>query len=619
MKRSGPGILLILLFVIFATCSDIKISETNLFSDYYAQLQRNNYVSYDSLMHFYQKLDSVHTLYPIPELQFLKITTEGRLYFRRADYARSTQKYREANNVLSNLHKSDTLTALNHMSIGLNFMNMAVFDSAFVYFGRSLNVYQRNGNKKMQHVVKANMAQTYYNKRDAESASRIISETLSENPHTSVELNLQHLKANILGSSGEIDSAMLLDLQMIGKYASESDNYLLSSFYNNLALCYLEKGDVDSALHYCTKSYQADSVAGIEVQMAANLVLMGDIYRNTGKKQRASDYYQKALKVFSDNSNNDKKYWIYETLAKWAHADSDYKLLAQHQDSMLSTYRLMNRIELTRSIEMLNIEFETERKNRQIEIQESKIHFQKLILILIIISALLIFTAVWLYYQNKDKKARLRIAEQDRKVSEMLIEAEQNERSRIARDLHDGVNQKLAVMKMHLSMVNDSKTEAFSKVAELLDQTIVDVRGISHNLYPKDLEKGIVTALENLCEQNNFVNKDIKFKLNVNESIYKAELTKNIQLVIYRLVQEISNNALKYSKASEVNIYLAVINRKIELRISDNGVGFDASSSEKLKGIGLNNIFERIKQISGKVKISTGDKKGTSYYIELPA
>jgi signal transduction histidine kinase len=236
-----------------------------------------------------------------------------------------------------------------------------------------------------------------------------------------------------------------------------------------------------------------------------------------------------------------------------------------------------------------------------------------------IISALLIFTAVWLYYQNKDKKARLRIAEQDRKVSEMLIEAEQNERSRIARDLHDGVNQKLAVMKMHLSMVNDSKTEAFSNVEELLEQTIVDVRAISHNLYPKDLEKGVVAALENLCEQNNFVNNDIQFKLNIEDSVSQANLSKNIQLVIYRLVQEITNNALKYSKASEVSINLNVVNNRIDLRISDNGIGFMIDTPGKSKGIGMSNILDRIKQISGEVNISSSENKGTSYYIELPA
>lgn len=621
MRRVFTVIFFLTLFIsiLLVSCTKDKIEDNSLFNKYYTLLQKNNYAPYDSLLSFYQQLDSITAEYSSQQLHFLKTTAEGRLYYRRGDYERSTQKYREANQKIESVEGVDSLKALNIMSIGLNFMNRAAFDSAFLYFEKALNVYEFTGNKKMIHVVKTNMAQAYYNKRDIESALRIINETLNDNPRKSVVINLQHLKANILGSEGKIDSAMLIDREVIGSYVRDEEDYHVSSIYNNLALCYLDKGFIDSALYYCNKSYQIDSLAGMEVQMAANLVLMGDIYRSTGNKKAAENYYQKAINTFTDRNNIDKKYWIYEKLSKWAKADGDYKLLAQHQDSMLVTYQLMNKLELTRSIELLKIEFETERKNKQIEHQETKIHSQKLILLLIIISAILIFTAIWLYYQNKEKKARLLSAEKDQKVSEMLIEAEQNERSRIARDLHDGVNQKLAVMKMHLSMLNDSKTEAFENVVQLLEQTIVDVRAISHNLYPKDLEKGIVTALENLCEQNNFVNQTIKFRLEISENFTKANLNKNVQLVIYRIVQEITNNALKYSQASEVNIQLDVNNNRIDLRISDNGIGFIIDSPEKSNGIGLNNILSRIKQISGKVNISTGENKGTSYYIEIPA
>ncbi len=621
MRRVCPVFFLIipLILIFLVSCTKNKNGDNVLFNKYYALLQKNNYVPYDSLLSFYKQLDSISVEYSSPQVQFLKTTTEGRLYYRRGDYERSTQKYREANQKIESIEGVDSLKALNIMSIGLNFMNRAVFDSAFLYFEKALNVYELTRNTKMMHVVKANMAQAYYNKRDIESALQIISETLNDNPHKSVVINLQHLKANILGSEGKIDSAMSIDKEVIGSFARDEEDYHISSIYNNLALCYLEKGLLDSALYYCNKSYHTDSLAGMEVQMAANLVLMGDIYRNTGNKKVAENYYLKAINTFTDKNNIDKKYWIYEKLSKWAKVDGNYKLVAQYQDSMLATYQLINKLEFTRSIELLKIEFETERKNKQIEHQETKIRSQNVILLLIIISAILIFTAIWLYYQNKEKKARLRIAEQDQKVSEMLIEAEQNERSRIARDLHDGVNQKLAVMKMHLSMMNDLKTEAFVNVSELLEQTIAEVRAISHNLYPKDLEKGIASALENLCEQNNFVNHAIKFKLKISENFTKANLNKNVQLVIYRIVQEITNNALKYSQASEVNIQLDIINNKIDLFISDNGIGFTMDSPEKSSGIGLNNILSRINQISGKVNISTGENKGTSYYIEIPA
>ncbi len=296
----------LVLFVLLISCTKTENSENDLFSEYYALLQKNNYTPYDSLINFYRQLDSVLAKNSSPKLQFLKTTTEGRLYYRRGDYERSTQKYREANLKIESFVGTDSLIALNNMSAGLNFMNRALFDSAFLYFEKALHTYQLLGNTKMMHVVKANMAQAYYNKRDIESSLRIINRTLTDNPHKSVKLNLQHIKANILGSSGKIDSAMLLDREIIRKYALDNDNYLLSSFYNNLALCYLEKEEIDSALYYCKKSFQTDSVAAMEVQMAANLVLMGDIFRNIGNKVNAEAVYRKALNLFTDKNNIDK-------------------------------------------------------------------------------------------------------------------------------------------------------------------------------------------------------------------------------------------------------------------------------------------------------------------------
>lgn len=201
----------------------------------------------------------------------------------------------------------------------------------------------------------------------------------------------------------------------------------------------------------------------------------------------------------------------------------------------------------------------------------------------------------------------------------MLVETEQNERSRIARDLHDSVSQKLAVMGMHLSLIETTQTEAVDNVTTMLQQAIADVRGISHNLYPKDLEKGILPALEHLCEQNNFANHDMGFSLKTDEAVRKAGLAKNIELVLFRIVQELTNNALKYSIATEVYIELGLKDGKIALNVADNGIGFDSAHLENAKGIGLKNMMDRIRQIGGKVDIQSSEGKGTRFIIEIPA
>jgi len=172
-------------------------------------------------------------------------------------------------------------------------------------------------------------------------------------------------------------------------------------------------------------------------------------------------------------------------------------------------------------------------------------------------------------------------------------------------------------MGMHLSLIETPQVEAVDRVTEMLQQTIVDVRGISHNLYPKDLENGILPALEHLCEQNNFANHDLGFSLKVDESVREAGLSKNIELVLFRIVQELTNNALKYSEASEVVVELGLKNGLIALKVADNGIGFDPALLETAKGIGLRNLMERIRQIGGTVAIES--KEGTRFDIEIPA
>jgi len=607
----------LLLALLLSNCKREQPNNDPVFDRLYLEFQNNNHVEYDSLLGFYHRLDAAGSVKRPELILFLKKSTEGRLYFREAKYAESNRKYMEANNLLGKSVGADSLIALNYMGAGINFTNMGVFDSAFYYYRKALSIYDRLDNKRMGHVVNANMAQAYYNKRDPEKAMEIIGKLASDSVDKSILLTILHLKANILGSGGKLDSAIAVDRRVIRNYGKEQNNYQLSSFYNNLGLCFLVKGMTDSALYYCRKSYQIDSLSGIKMNMGANLVLLGDIHRQSNEKKQALDYYKQALKIFSDDRNVDKQYWVFEIMADVARQDNDLKQLVNDQDSMLSVFGRMNSLNVNRTIELLKIEYETEKKDRQIDLQEARLKSQQMVIALTGVISLLVLAALYFFFQNRDKRHKLRTAEQEKKVSVMLVEVEQNERSRIARDLHDSVSQKLAVMQMHLSLIDTTQTEVVENVTTMLQQAISDVRGISHNLYPKDLEKGIVPALEHLCEQNNFVNHDMAFSLKTNEYVLKANFSKSIELVLFRIVQELTNNALKYSKASQMVIELGYRDGNILLNVADNGVGFDSAHLEKAKGIGLKNMMDRIRQIGGKVDIQS--MEGTQFYIEIPA
>lgn len=606
--------ILLLIISVSQSCQPPKPTEPDVFNSNFARLRSLNNAGFDSLLVFYRQLDSLNLLSPDKGLDYLIKSTEGRMNFRKGNYPQAIECFRSAVQMTT----IDSLKALSYMSVGLGYMQMAAFDSAFYYLGKSASAYEQTGNTRMWHVAKSNIAQAYYNKREPEKSKEIISEILAQKPEHSVKLNLLHLKANILGSSGLIDSALLLDRQVIAEYANSGENYLLSSFYNNMGMCFLEKGMPDSALFYCNKSYQTDSVQGMRMNMGANLMLMGDIHKMLKNESEADEFYMRAFEIFRADGNYDKQYWILESLATSARSENKLEYALQLQDSMKIISDKINSKHVNETVELLNIRFETEKKDRLLSYQENYIRSQKAIVFLLLMFLVVALLSLYLYIKTRRRQMNLLQAEHDRKLSEMLVEAEQNERERIARDLHDSVCQKLAVVQMQVSMIDTPQQEKLSEIADLLRASVTDVRNISHNLFPRDLEKGIVAALTHLCEQNNYLNKNLKFEFKPDAQFVNQSFSRNIELVLYRIVQELTNNTIKYSGASHIIISLGLRQRTILLAVEDDGVGFDTNKIGESSGIGLKNIFERIRRISGSVSVVSKELGGTHFNIEIP-
>ncbi|MFK8058914.1 MAG: 7TM diverse intracellular signaling domain-containing protein [Polaribacter sp.] len=218
--------------------------------------------------------------------------------------------------------------------------------------------------------------------------------------------------------------------------------------------------------------------------------------------------------------------------------------------------------------------------------------------------------------ENSDYQKTI-IKEQERGIQAM-IEAQENERSRIARELHDGVVQQIGsvILKSRniLSKMNLLQTEESQELLESLENSNQDLRTISHQMMPRALkELGILSALNDLLE-NSLGYSNVKYSLehfNIDE-----RLPQKIEITIYRIVQELINNIIKHSKASEVSVQLFNSNNTIILIVEDNGVGF--SSNKSKKGIGLLNISSRLDMVKGNVNFEPSPKSGTLVTIKIP-
>ncbi len=220
-------------------------------------------------------------------------------------------------------------------------------------------------------------------------------------------------------------------------------------------------------------------------------------------------------------------------------------------------------------------------------------------------------------YEKELVKSKDKLTELSNHVQDII----ENERGRIASELHDSVGQKLLMSKLVLDKISKNETAidnvpSIIKVTDEINATINELKEISYSLKPKYLsEIGLGTALNSLCEKVSSESgiKNIIF-IEKPEERYAA----NIELTIYRVAQEALNNILKHSRATEFNLQLLQNDRRIKMMISDNGKGFDTELESKGKGFGLFNMKQRAENIGGNLKIDSSEEYGTLIVTEIP-
>ena len=231
-----------------------------------------------------------------------------------------------------------------------------------------------------------------------------------------------------------------------------------------------------------------------------------------------------------------------------------------------------------------------------------------------LVALALIFGLAW---RIRSIRAR---AKEEQGFTRAIFEGEQNERIRIARDLHDSIGQMLSVVKMRLSSMPALPPDAGKSLLEssqLVDKTLEEVRAISHNLIPEDLAFGIVRGLENLCRKISAAG-EVDVQLSVSDDVRTRTFTVPFSLSLYRIVQEVLGNMMKHAAATQIKVDMSKSAGLIILQIADNGKGFDTGTISASKGIGWKNVFARVNLLNGSVDVRSERISGTRIEITIP-
>jgi signal transduction histidine kinase len=209
------------------------------------------------------------------------------------------------------------------------------------------------------------------------------------------------------------------------------------------------------------------------------------------------------------------------------------------------------------------------------------------------------------------------------KVSGQLIEAQEKERSRIARDLHDDICQRLALLSMEIERANRTSNGSPAATKQNLEdirkhcsEIAGDVQSLSHQLHSATLDYlGVVAAVRAFCSE---VSKQHQTSIAFTDANVPKHLPKDISLCLFRIAQEALHNAVKYSGTNQFTVTLFATEEEVQLVVRDTGAGFDVEEAKKNQGLGLVSMQERIHLVHGRFAVESKPGKGTRIFAAVP-
>jgi len=227
-----------------------------------------------------------------------------------------------------------------------------------------------------------------------------------------------------------------------------------------------------------------------------------------------------------------------------------------------------------------------------------------------IVGGILIFT--------EDITHRKQMEEAISGMSRRLIHSQEQERARIGRELHDDINQRLAMLSLELEQLQGNPSEVQTRVQDLRNRTTEisnDVQALSHELHSSKLEYlGVVAGIKSWCKEfGQRQRMEIDFRHEVSSA-----LQLEVGLCLFRVLQEALHNAAKYSGVKRIEVHLTEHSNEVHLMVNDQGRGFDIETARQGRGLGLANMQERVKLLNGAISIESKPSGGTSIRVKIP-
>lgn len=500
----------------------------------------------------------------------------------------------------------------------------------------ALKIYEEL--KKNYYVVfTCNSIGATYNNIGNYKLSNVYLNKAFTNNTTKPELKAMTLgmMADNFSSLNKIDSSIYCYKEAKVLFEEIGDQNGFATVCNNLGGAYENSGDLKNAeIQYKEAIQISKELESLEL-LAFSETSLASLYIKKGNYEPAEKLLLNSLEDAKKLGSGETELIAYKYLTELYIQKKDpqkaafyFNKHAAMKDSVFTKDLALRFSEAQTKFDVEKKDLELAKNKAEIEAQEKQNFIKNIIIVSIVLLLLLSAILAMMIFRKKQlqQQAKLdaEIASQKEIRSKAIIEAEEKERRRIAQDLHDGVGQILSAAKLNLSGIesqigikDEKQKEAFKTALSLIDDSVKEVRIVSHNMMPNTLIKlGLASAIKE------FITK-IQGTPNLKVNLEIVGLTERIEqekeTVLYRVIQEVVSNIIKHAKATEIGLQLIRHEKEISIIIEDNGLGFDTSKINEFEGIGLKNIISRVEFINGTVNFDSTINKGTTVIIELQA
>ncbi len=548
---------------------------------------------------------------------------------------------------------------------------------------KSREIFMRLGNDENLGIVLRKLGSIHKGKGNFETAVTYYQEALDRSvllkDSFAIVKTWVHL-GNLYQKMTHLDVALNYYMDAKKYYEAKKDQPNIASSYHSLGQNYFYRNSFDEAESYALESLALKKTLGLSNKLGSTQLLLGLIYKEKKQYSLSRTFLDSALNAFTlDRKENiavvkrsmgdlflaQKNYSqaipnykeslklfreqkqepnirdvlhnlsvVYEKKGNYKEAMkylTEYKITRDGLDAKhLKALEYANRYTTVKhDLALERSKNETIQKEK--ELQESDLRHQKLISWLYL-CLLFIFSILFFAFRQRSHR---KLAEKDlelkqRELEEMLKDVELNytyariegideERERIARELHDNLGSMLSTVKLYFNMMGkkvlaSKQQDSFKKGNELLDKTCEEVRRISHNMETGVSSFGLKTMLHRLVDYINET-KEIEVELHLGD--LGEPISTHRETNVYRIVQELVCNAVRHADASKLTISLNRYNGTMNVLIEDDGKGFNPEKVVKKSGMGLSGVKTRVKKLGGTINIDTGKGVGTSISMDL--